>query len=127
MFRYAFEEMFIEHPHLDTIDSALKERTISTRVKSVFVMHAKPNSRVDKKELPILMLHGAKFSSKTWDTTGMPRCQPPPQCIAFSIGKNMYVKLCSIMFLDALFCACLLLATDTFYFLSLERYDFSIV
>lgn len=67
---YAFEEMFIEHPHLDTIDSALKERTISTRVKSVFVMHAKPNSRVDKKELPILMLHGAKFSSKTWDTTG---------------------------------------------------------
>eukprot|EP00729_Bicosta_minor_P022294 gene22294-16087_t len=67
---YAFEEMFIEHPHLDSIDSTLKERTISTRVKSVFVMHATPIPGAETKTVPILLLHGAKFSASTWDQTG---------------------------------------------------------
>jgi abhydrolase domain-containing protein 14 len=71
---YTFEEMFIEHPDLFTQD-LLKEMTISKRVKSVYITHAIPpkpliSLKTGKPVAPVLLLHGAKFSSSTWDKTG---------------------------------------------------------
>lgn len=71
---YTFEEMFIEHPDLFMIDD-ISEMTIEKRVKSVYVTHSIPNfvlvSKDTKKEAPpILLLHGAKTSSATWEKIG---------------------------------------------------------
>lgn len=70
---YTFEEMFIEHPDLFSLED-LKEITIQKRVKSIYVTHAippKPLISEKSKKLvpPVLLLHGAKFSSAVWDKT----------------------------------------------------------
>ena len=48
----------------------VKEKTLQARVKSVFVLHAKAAGGVAPKPTPVLLLHGAKFSTQTWDNTG---------------------------------------------------------
>eukprot|EP00041_Stephanoeca_diplocostata_P006323 m.80628 g.80628 ORF g.80628 m.80628 type:complete len:392 (-) comp16300_c0_seq1:272-1447(-) len=65
---YDYEEMFIGHPDLFTINSKVKELTIQKRVKSVYVGHAIPAENKKKPTLPpVLLLHGSQFSSATWE------------------------------------------------------------
>ena len=61
--------MFIKHPDLTAL-STIKEKTIQSRVKSVFVLHALPAKGVKEQPIAVLLLHGAKFSTKTWDSVG---------------------------------------------------------
>ena len=66
---YDSEEMFIEHPQFDS-GKLIVDRTLQARVKTVFVLHAKANHSAPSRGTPVLMLHGAKFSTATWEQTG---------------------------------------------------------
>eukprot|EP00039_Didymoeca_costata_P019652 m.338390 g.338390 ORF g.338390 m.338390 type:complete len:361 (+) comp18402_c0_seq1:159-1241(+) len=66
--KYEFEEMFVEHPILGN-KGDLRTKTMKARVKSVYIVHAKPAAGIERKQIAILLLHGAKFSAATWDQT----------------------------------------------------------
>ena len=110
---YEYEEMVIEHPDIFALTTT-KEFTIQKRVKTVYVTHSIPNEprmfgrKLNKHVPPVVLLHGARFTSSTWETTNT--ILVSIFCIYQLFWKGM-LRLCTTQYnLNSLsFCFCLAL------------------